>query len=1661
MKKKVLKYTLLLIFIAIIIIAICNTYDWIVSGEQYIKISTPSKAYTNSDLYISIIAQEKGVDLETKTKLKLLNSNGKKVKGAKISYNENNGIISIPEVEPGTYFIEAKVSSEAGRDKVKKEIYISNDNVENVTITFDKGIYKPGDTVNFRVLLTDKENDEPVIKDVNISIYDGNDNKVYNENVKTSDYGIMSGSFTLANEVNSGLYKLVVKTDTKETTKQFKVNPYVTPKYEVKVNYDKDKYLVGDTAKIDINAKYFFGEPVSNAKFDIYINDEKYESLTADENGKSTIEYKIKDAKTYKLRIEAVDSSNYFVEENDSFIAGTDIFEIQLLSEYGTLAAGKKNDIYVFTKNADGTPLKTYITISSDKYTKQVATDENGIGKFSIDIEQVENSDNYKKSSKNTKKFDIIAEDMDGNKVQKDISLDIEQKNLLMSTDKVKYEQGEDINIKVSSLKEDMKKIYFFKNDKLIKMITTDSDETVANLENIYGLIDIYVTDSTSNYSNSNIYRNSNNYNKNSYKKTIFIKPTKELNININTDKQEYRPGENISISFNTVNEEEMGVDAALLVSMLDNSILNLADNDLSIDNIKLALSNIKFSDELDAATLYSCIINDSQEQTLMALLLKQSNKDIKVSETGMYNYEQEEKSEMISVISIIVIAISSISFLCFKFPKFRSFMKDIINFIIFDFILVTLSFGIMAGVFRRFDYSWWTFIITTVIGLATYITVISKLKWNIFRTSISIIISCLLIILLTILVNELEVPIAIIIGIFAVVLLAFAIIAKISEVKKLKINKYIKIISKELIYMIKYIGAVTIAILLGNIIGKIIEDIIEIYDIYDIAIPIAIIGIYIFNYLFNKKEKKQEEVSDKKSAGYYIVMFFAIIGILAVGNIIYDAATEEISGVNYPPGSVNFENSAGSGKPSDIINNFRPTYEADSSTSSRPNTWGNIFAKDDDSVVSVKPQDSNNSAEVETEKATDDNIRKVFLESMCFIPELVTTNGNGKIDLTLSDNITTWTIQTIGNTKDGRIGYGILDNVKVFKEFFVDFELPKNSVETDKVSIPVTVYNYTDSPISTILKIKEEEWFSIDNQNNISLNVEAQSSKMTYITITILKAGENKLRIEATGNSLTDIVEKEFTVTPKGYKVEKVVSTGNLDEDISEDVLVLDDIIENTANVKVKIYGSTISQTVEGMENIFRMPTGCFEQISSSLYPNILALKYLEDNGIVNEEIKSKALNYISTGYQKLLTYEVKGESGGYSLYGDSPAETVLTAYGLMEITDLSEVYNVDDSVIEKMTDFLYKKQNSNGTFIITGSHMGGASSKEELSLNAYITWALSESNPNDNRLDKSVEYLKNKLKDIDDNYTLALVANVLANVGDKEVDNIVKRLVNNIKLDSNNAYITSNIVDYYGTRSNGQTIQTVALTSMALSKVSYKQDTNRLLINYLIGKKDPRGTWYSTQATILALRALNEINLRSKLENQIITVKMNSEEQKIEIKDNPLELYELTFKNINKENKLNIDIEKGNAYYEIIEEYYVPYDKIDSSKNNIEISIENNNDLKVNEILKAKVKLINRSENNIFNGMVKMAIPQGFTVIEDSLRLLENKKIIEKYEISYTEVNIYLRDFDINQIVDLDVEFRASYPVEITGLSVRAYDYYNPNVEGRTKPIEIKVKE
>lgn len=251
-----------------------------------------------------------------------------------------------------------------------------------------------------------------------------------------------------------------------------------------------------------------------------------------------------------------------------------------------------------------------------------------------------------------------------------------------------------------------------------------------------------------------------------------------------------------------------------------------------------------------------------------------------------------------------------------------------------------------------------------------------------------------------------------------------------------------------------------------------------------------------------------------------------------------------------------------------------------------------------------------------------------------------------------------------------------------------------------------------------------------------------------------------------------------------------------------------------------------------------------------------------------------------------------------------------------------------------------------------------------------------------------------------------------------------------------------------------------TTALASLALSKTGKSQKTNGELINYIIASKDSFGTWHNTQATTLALKAILKYNSKVNIKDQKITVDLNGDKKEIEVKEDALGLYEVTYDNLGVENKLKIDMQKGKLQYEIVEEYYQNAQIAkDNSANNIEVVSNINTSCKVNDLVTQNVNVKNVSKDNIRNGMVEIAVPQGFTVQEESLSKLVKEGIVAKYEYNYSKIYLYLKDFESEKQINLSVNYRAGYPGKITGGNIRCYDYYNPEVEGISLPIEITI--
>ena len=93
---------------------------------------------------------------------------------------------------------------------------------------------------------------------------------------------------------------------------------------------------------------------------------------------------------------------------------------------------------------------------------------------------------------------------------------------------------------------------------------------------------------------------------------------------------------------------------------------------------------------------------------------------------------------------------------------------------------------------------------------------------------------------------------------------------------------------------------------------------------------------------------------------------------------------------------------------------------------------------------------------------------------------------------------------------------------------------------------------------------------------------------------------------------------------------------------------------------------------------------------------------------------------------------------------------------------------------------------------------------------------------------------------------------------------------------------------------------------------------------------RQNQYGTWGTTQATVLALKAITEFSEGSDIKEQTVVVSINGEEQKIDIGKNSLDVYEVDFENLSVENHFSIELEKGKMSYEIVKNYYEKYDNV-----------------------------------------------------------------------------------------------------------------------------------
>ncbi len=470
--------------------------------------------------------------------------------------------------------------------------------------------------------------------------------------------------------------------------------------------------------------------------------------------------------------------------------------------------------------------------------------------------------------------------------------------------------------------------------------------------------------------------------------------------------------------------------------------------------------------------------------------------------------------------------------------------------------------------------------------------------------------------------------------------------------------------------------------------------------------------------------------------------------------------------------------------------------------------------------------------------------------------------------------------------------------------------------------------------------------------------------------------------------------------------------------------------------------------------------------------FPNVLVLNYLKQTKQASPEIQMKAENYIALGYQRLLTFEVK--TGGFSLYGSPPASIMLSAKGLLEISDMSKVYPVDPALISRTRNWILSQQKPDGTWAPAASFdstpQGGS---DPLGLTAYVAWALLESGAQDDaRVNRALAYVKESASRASDPYVLALVANALVayDAKDAMTQDALSRLDQAKMVDADTAYWTSQVGSFTGSYGQASAIETTGLAAYAFLRAHAFPDSAQRALTYLVQKKDPQGTWGSTQATILALRALIQSAIDGGDSGQEGTVNIafnDGQARSLTInRENAGVVQLVTFDDVKPgTNRLTFSVTgKGTFAYQVSSTYYLPWDLVPPAPDqgklvDIQLAYDRTT-LAVNDEVGVSVGVRLTKEGKARMTLVDLGVPPGFSVVTEDLDAAVEAKRIARYELTGRQIIVYLEEFSSKQPVSFKYRLKAKFPLRAKTPSSTVYDYYNPTVGSTLAPLQLTVQ-
>jgi uncharacterized protein YfaS (alpha-2-macroglobulin family) len=238
---------------------------------------------------------------------------------------------------------------------------------------------------------------------------------------------------------------------------------------------------------------------------------------------------------------------------------------------------------------------------------------------------------------------------------------------------------------------------------------------------------------------------------------------------------------------------------------------------------------------------------------------------------------------------------------------------------------------------------------------------------------------------------------------------------------------------------------------------------------------------------------------------------------------------------------------------------------------------------------------------------------------------------------------------------------------------------------------------------------------------------------------------------------------------------------------------------------------------------------------------------------------------------------------------------------------------------------------------------------------------------------------------------------------------------------------------------------------------------------VAWLVEQKDPHGTWHSTQATVLALKALLAASgrqLGDDAERQIdVSIDGRALPPIVIPRDQADVVQQVDLSSqlgIGRHNVVVADRRGGATGYQLAVSHYAPAPAPSAEPQPLSVRLTfDKTSLRIGDTTLATAVVGNHSQSSLPMVLIDLPIPAGFEADRAGWSQLVAEGRIEKFQITPRSVIVYVRSLGSNQSLSISYRLRATISEDLSAPAAVVWEYYQPELSARSAVAQITVAE